>query len=231
MHPKPICSVPDCANHSLHRGFCSMHYKRVLVHGSPGEAAPRHLLQPKEPQKCAIDDCPDQAMKRDWCLKHYHRWRNHGDAAFSVRLRIYGTVEDRFWPRVDKNGPVPSSRPELGNCWLWTGARDGNGYGRFGHLLAHHIPIGKPPKGLEYDHLCRVPGCVRPEHLEAVTHAENIRRGDAPEAMRQAQLKKTHCPRGHPYDEVNTQLKPGNKRSCRACARAYAYRRYRQLHP
>jgi hypothetical protein len=34
------------------------------------------------------------------------------------------------------------------------------------------------PAGLHLDHLCRVRDCVNPEHLEPVTNAENLRRGD-----------------------------------------------------
>lgn len=28
----------------------------------------------------------------------------------------------RFWTYVDRNGPVPECRPDLGTCWLWIGA-------------------------------------------------------------------------------------------------------------
>ena len=38
-------------------------------------------------------------------------------------LRTYPPVEERFWPKVDKNGPVPEPHPELGPCWVWTGAK------------------------------------------------------------------------------------------------------------
>lgn len=37
--------------------------------------------------------------------------------------------------------------------------------------------------GLEFDHLCRNKLCVRPDHLEAVTHTENVRRGNSPSAI------------------------------------------------
>jgi hypothetical protein len=36
--------------------------------------------------------------------------------------------------------------------------------------------IGPIAPGLQIDHLCRITYCIRPEHLEAVTVTENIRR-------------------------------------------------------
>src|SRR5687768_1246351 len=30
-------------------------------------------------------------------------------------------IVERFWSKVNRNGPIPSHCPELGRCWLWTG--------------------------------------------------------------------------------------------------------------
>ena len=97
------------------------------------------------------------------------------------------------------------------------GVRDPNGYGRFrDRILAHRWAWleanGPIPQGLELDHLCRVPPCINPAHMEPVTHAENMRRS-AP-AMR------TRCIHGHPYDETNTYIDPRGGRRCRICHRA-----------
>lgn len=65
-------------------------------------------------------------------------------------------------------------------CWRWLGEVDRNGYGRVKdkgtRIPAHWAIKGKPPEGLEYDHLCEQRACVRPDHGEYVTHAENLRR-------------------------------------------------------
>jgi len=112
-------------------------------------------------------------------------------------------------------------------CWLWHGQIGDSGYGRFRHTMAHRFSYeqfnGPIPEGYEPDHLCRVRRCVNPEHLEAVTHRENVLRGEAPPAER---ARWTVCPNGHPYDEANT-LRIGQHRSCRTCRRA-TRKRYKQ---
>lgn len=125
----------------------------------------------------------------------------------------------RFWAKVRINDGT--------GCWEWVAFRYA-GYGRFhyrgrpqkSHRVAYVALIGEIPDGLELDHLCRNPPCCNPAHLEPVTRSENILRGLRP--LRET--SKTHCPKGHPYDEQNTYLKPetvnGRRhRGCRACER------------
>lgn len=69
-------------------------------------------------------------------------------------------------------------------CWIWQ-LGSLNGYGKVtrngkqmgAHRAYYEEYIGPIPAGMQIDHLCRVPSCVNPEHLEAVTQAENGRRG------------------------------------------------------
>lgn len=132
-------------------------------------------------------------------------------------------LPDRFWDKVHVN---------LNGCWEWLGYKIRGGYGAIkwqgrthcAHRVAYECLIGPIPKGLELDHLCRNRGCVRPDHLEPVTHSENIRRGQGPYLTRLRHQEKTSCPQGHPYSGTNLRVRPNGKRDCRACDRDYKRR-------
>lgn len=113
-------------------------------------------------------------------------------------------------------------------CWIFTGSLV-KGYGSVsleaGHTALTHRVVweyfeGPVPDGLELDHLCRVTACCNPGHLEPVTHAENIARGEwnGPAAKR----ARTHCVNDHEYTPENTYTRPDGRRRCRACNAAWA---------
>lgn len=139
---------------------------------------------------CTIDGCAKTATARGWCPMHWARWRRNGDPLVSRSPHRGTPTEERFWAKVDRDGPTPAHRPDLGPCWLWTAAATRDGHGRFrlptGHVLAHRFAFeaehGRVADGLVLDHLCRNRACVRPSHLEPVTNAENVRRGVADRA-------------------------------------------------
>lgn len=133
----------------------------------------------------------------------------------------------RFWRFIDF---APTG------CWLWTGARNHRGgYGLFAalnsrlvqaHRFAFEFLVGPIPAGFQIDHLCRIPRCVNPAHLEPVSARENTLRGFGVTA---ANAQKTHCLRGHPLTPDNLVQKVAllakGWRQCRACNREDARRR------
>jgi hypothetical protein len=68
------------------------------------------------------------------------------------------------------------------SCWLWTGARNGRGYGHFyyggrmvkSHRLSFTLLRSQVPDELVIDHLCQNKACVNPDHLEPVTQQLNV---------------------------------------------------------
>lgn len=138
------------------------------------------------------------------------------------------TLDDLF----DRASPEPMS-----GCWLWEGANKSTAYGRISYQgrndYAHRVAVllsGRTiPPGMEVDHLCRVRCCINPGHLEVVTAAENIRRGQTGQVHAQRMAALTHCNRGHPWTEANTYHSTRNgkpRRSCRAC-RTLTMEKYR----
>ncbi len=90
----------------------------------------------------------------------------------------------RFWAKVDKSGPTPAHRPELGPCWLWRGGLRGGGYGQFwragrvaqAHVVAYELSSGEEvPAGAAVIHQCDARSCCNPAHLQRATQLLNIR--------------------------------------------------------
>lgn len=78
------------------------------------------------------------------------------------------------------------------------------------HRYAYEQKCGTVPSGLEIDHLCRNTRCVNPDHMQAVTHIENMRR----RVWRPA--PQSHCRNGHLKTPENT-LQRKNGPLCAAC--------------
>lgn len=226
--PGTLCSVPECERLATSREWCSMHWKRWHKYGDPSFVDhPRH----REPG-CVIEGCAAPQVSRGWCVKHYQRWQAHGDPLHTDVLMDVSR-EERFAAKIDREGPVPLTRPELGCCHLWIGGRSSNGYGAFAwreggkvhmvgaHRFAYELMVGPIPSGFVLDHLCKRHDCVRPSHLEAVTERENLRRGNS---FAGVNARKDRCPQGHSYDSENTHISPSGGRTCNECSRIKARR-------
>lgn len=119
------------------------------------------------------------------CTMHADRLMRNGDPE-KVYV-IHGDDDRRFESYVDRNGPIPVDRPDLGPCWLCASGVNWAGYAQFiasgsrvaAHRWSYERFVGPIPDGLQIDHLCFVRNCVNPSHLEPVTAAENTRRRSA----------------------------------------------------
>lgn len=134
---------------------------------------------------------------------------------------------ERFWSRV--------SRQESG-CWLWTGWRDRDGYGRLkwrgrkirAHRLAYELHNGPVASTLQVCHSCDVPACVNPAHLWVGTNRDNVADSIAKDRWTTgdrngSRTKPASRPRGARH--YNARLTPTDVQAIRAAAAAGAPKR------
>lgn len=114
-----------------------------------------------------------------------------------LAIKLIGRDVNRFWSKVNKNGPIPAHCPELGQCWEWKGKPDISGYGRFrvgkytskAHRVSYRIHIGDIEKELAVLHKCDNAICINPAHLYQGTQLQN--------SFDAKQRHRTYRPIGH----------------------------------
>jgi hypothetical protein len=124
-------------------------------------------------------------------------------------------VEQRFWAKVDKNGP--------NGCWEWTASTNQDGYGTFktpkgstgrgkAYRFSWELVNGPIPDGMTIDHLCKNVKCVNPDHLRIVTQSENSKGSWLITYYRE----RAHCHNGHELSPDNV-IYANNRRTCKQC--------------
>lgn len=91
------------------------------------------------------------------------------------------TTEQRFWEKIDKNGPTMAHMTTP--CWKWLAYINHDGYGNFSfsgrmggsHRFSYQLHIGPIPEGMEVRHTCHNPACSNPDHLQLGTHIDNMK--------------------------------------------------------
>ena len=172
---------------------------------------------PRYRNTCSVPSCGILSHSHGFCSAHVARWKKHGDPGPAYITPKHRTIADRFWSKVDRSA----------DCWIWLRSRNPAGYGKFGasgsgwilaHRWAYEQANGPIPDGITLDHLCRTRACVRPDHLEPVTRAENVLRGEGIPAVA---ARATACMRGHAFATGDVRhYGPDNRwRACRTCER------------
>lgn len=119
----------------------------------------------------------------------------------------------------------------LDECRLWTKWRNKRqGHGRLQinrkkwliHRLAWLQYNGDIPTNKMVLHKCNVPNCYNINHLYLGDRSQNTK--DSVRAGTHNMARKEACPKGHPYDSVNTYVytrkNGGINRACRFCRAA-----------
>lgn len=176
--PGQVCSAPNCERKPQARGLCNAHYLQAQA-GKPF-TAPMKRLPVGVQLPCGAPGCLRMACSRGLCSAHYQAQREGRELVALLPLGC--TTEERFWAKVDKDGPT---QPHMDTpCWVWT-AGTRLGYGRFNvggragpivsaHRFSWELAHGPIPDAQRVLHQCDVPGCVRPEHLFLGTQADNV---------------------------------------------------------
>ncbi len=170
-------------------------------------------------KKCAFGPCERKSTSLGYCPAHYQQMKRGIELrAIYMRCRPPGSP-----PRIEYDEHPCSNKNLDGPCHLFRGHKSKDGYCnvRFeGVMMRTHRYVwekmnGKIPEKLEIDHMCRVRSCCNIRHLRLVTRRiNNIENSNGPSAICAA---KTHCVRGHAFDEVNTIRTKDGHRRCRAC--------------
>lgn len=113
-------------------------------------------------------------------------------------------------------------------CTEWTGHKNELGYGSISwrgrtwmtHRLIYAAHHGPYDPWLDIRHSCDNPGCINIDHLSLGTRSDNMR--DAVDRKRAKNAKKTHCPKGHPYEVHGEEFIPSSGtyktwRRCKTC--------------
>lgn len=165
---------------------------------------------------CAVEACDRPHEFKGYCHAHHEWMRRNPGRVPTEAIRTRDPIQ-RFLAKVTK---LDSGH------WIWTGSTSSEGrYGSFhlGRVMPAHRAAWILFRGAidadltDVDHRCRKTLCVNPEHLEPVTHRENVLRGDAPPA---ANAARTHCTHGHEFTPENTRRNSKGHRACVACEKS-----------
>lgn len=122
-------------------------------------------------------------------------------------------------------------------CWVWSLARDKDGYGVAhqgkknirAHRVSYEVFIGQIPEGMGVLHKCDNPPCCNPEHLFLGNNQDNmddmVAKGRKP--------RKIYCPQGHPYTEPNVIFESDGSQKCKICKKKrekLSYAKRKKLH-
>lgn len=155
---------------------------------------------------CSVPECTEETVGQGYCRGHYYKLLYYGDPLHEGSGRWLTprgkTFEERFWLRVNKDGPIQPGM--VTPCWEWLAGRfvEKSGKPSYGvvthekksklvHRVAWFLHHGKwPAKGKQLLHACNNQICCNLDHLREGTNKQNMR--DRQDAGRQTRGSAVH---------------------------------------
>lgn len=168
------CGCGEAAPIAKRTNACFGHVCGQHVRFIPGHQFRSKLQRPEPLNPSGLCECGCGQITNRFSASDFKSGQVAGDHArfiFGHQTRLSGID----FMEEDRGYETP--------CWIWQRAinkRWGYGInsGRRAHIVEWERVNGNVPDGLDLDHLCRVRSCVNPAHLEPVSRAVNLQRGD-----------------------------------------------------
>lgn len=127
--------------------------------------------------------------------------------------------QNRFWSKVDKTE----------YCWNWKASKSSGGYGQImlkrngkskllrAHRCSYYIFYKQLETKMFVCHSCDNPSCINPKHLFLGTAKDNAQDMARKNRVKNMNMIKTFCKRGHLLNGINLYITPDKRRQCKEC--------------
>jgi len=198
------CLFEKCENALYAKGLCSAHYSQKRRNT---ELRPIVIKTNQSIYPCTFEGCVNTIQAKGLCGAH---WRQAHLGKKLTKLKNQESIMERIMSNVLVYNDTPDG------CWIWTGRLGGKrGYPQISlggrqtmvHRIVFEEIVSELEPGQTIDHLCRNRLCVNPEHLEAITLRENVKRMHAYKSLEKENKKLIDFIESIGYDYQTLQKK------------------------
>lgn len=164
------CVFDTCINNVYAKGMCSAHYSQMR---RGKDLKPIKIKYNHSSLPCSFNGCVNKQQAKGLCGAH---WRQQHLGKTLSKLKNQEHILERIMKQVEKTD----------SCWNWQGRKSGkqNEYGQISlsgkqtmvHRIVFEELVRQLKPGETIDHICRNKLCCNPEHLEAVSLKDNVKR-------------------------------------------------------